>query len=45
MTQLHFSKNLSRLGTEAAFVVLARAAQLAQEGRDIINLGIGQNRF
>lgn len=45
MTQLRFSQNLSRLGTESAFVVLARAAQLAQEGRDIINLGIGQPDF
>lgn len=36
---------LSRLGTESAFSVLARAAQLQGEGRDIINLGIGQPDF
>ncbi len=34
-----------RLGTETAFSVLARAGQLAREGRDIINLGIGQPDF
>ncbi|MGC6484033.1 MAG: pyridoxal phosphate-dependent aminotransferase [Candidatus Puniceispirillales bacterium] len=33
------------LGTETAFTVLARAAALAAEGRDIINLGIGQPDF
>ena len=33
-----------RLGTETAFTVLARAAALAAEGRDIINLG-GQPDF
>ncbi|MDA7426181.1 pyridoxal phosphate-dependent aminotransferase [Thalassococcus lentus] len=45
MSDLHFAKSLSRLGTESAFVVLARAQALAAEGRDIINLGIGQPDF
>ena len=36
---------LSRLGTESAFEVLARATRLKQAGRDIINLGIGQPDF
>ncbi|MBZ0262270.1 MAG: pyridoxal phosphate-dependent aminotransferase [Hyphomicrobiales bacterium] len=40
-----FADSLSRLGTESAFVVLARAQKLASEGRDIINLGIGQPDF
>ncbi|MCC7482655.1 MAG: pyridoxal phosphate-dependent aminotransferase [Hyphomicrobiales bacterium] len=40
-----FADSLSRLGTESAFVVLARAQRLASEGRDIINLGIGQPDF
>ncbi|KAB1073603.1 pyridoxal phosphate-dependent aminotransferase [Methylobacterium planeticum] len=31
-----------RIGEENAFAVLARANQLASEGRDIVNLGIGQ---
>ncbi|WP_417248979.1 pyridoxal phosphate-dependent aminotransferase [Celeribacter sp.] len=44
-TTLKFAQSLSRLGTESAFVVLARAGQLAAEGRDIINLGIGQPDF
>jgi aspartate aminotransferase len=36
---------LSRLGTETAFEVLARANALAAQGKDIINLGIGQPDF
>lgn len=36
---------MSRLGTESAFEVLARARALEEEGRDIINLGIGQPDF
>ena len=36
---------LSRLGTESAFEVLARANALAAQGKDIINLGIGQPDF
>jgi aspartate/methionine/tyrosine aminotransferase len=39
------AENLQRLGTETAFEVLARAAALQAEGRDIINLGIGQPDF
>ncbi len=34
-----------RIGEENAFAVLARATELAQAGRDIINLGIGQPDF
>ena len=34
-----------RIGEENAFAVLARANQLAAQGRDIINLGIGQPDF
>jgi aspartate/methionine/tyrosine aminotransferase len=34
-----------RIGEENAFAVLARATQLAHQGRDIINLGIGQPDF
>jgi aspartate aminotransferase len=36
---------ISRLGTETAFDVLARAEALAATGRDVINLGIGQPDF
>jgi len=35
----------SRLGDENAFAVLARAAELQRQGRDIVNLGIGQPDF
>lgn len=45
MSGLIFADSLSRLGTESAFVVLARAQQLASQGRNIINLGIGQPDF
>ena len=34
-----------RIGEENAFAVLARAAALQSEGRDIVNLGIGQPDF
>jgi aspartate/methionine/tyrosine aminotransferase len=34
-----------RIGEENAFAVLARATDLAGQGRDIINLGIGQPDF
>ncbi len=36
---------MDRLGTETAFDVLARAAALQAQGRDIISLGIGQPDF
>ena len=42
---LHLADNLNRLGTETAFEVMARAADLAAKGKDIINLGIGQPDF
>jgi aspartate/methionine/tyrosine aminotransferase len=42
---MKFSHRMTHLGTETAFEVLARANQLAAQGRDIINLGIGQPDF
>lgn len=39
---LHTVPAFGRIGEENAFAVLARANALAAEGRDIINLGIGQ---
>ena len=36
---------MSQLGTESAFEVLARATALQRQGRNIINLGIGQPDF
>jgi aspartate/methionine/tyrosine aminotransferase len=45
MSQLEFAPGVTRLATESAFVVLARANALAAQGKDIINLGIGQPDF
>jgi aspartate/methionine/tyrosine aminotransferase len=42
---LQLAPNLKRLGTETAFEVLARADALKRQGKDIINLGIGQPDF
>ena len=42
---LQLAAGMRTLGTETAFEVLARANQLAAEGRNIINLGIGQPDF
>lgn len=39
------AEGMGRLGTETAFEVLARAEALKQQGKDIINLGIGQPDF
>ncbi|MCR4281851.1 MAG: pyridoxal phosphate-dependent aminotransferase [Bauldia sp.] len=41
----HTIAGFDRIGEENAFAVLARATELAAEGRDIINLGIGQPDF
>ena len=42
---MQLADGMARLGTETAFEVLARAAELERQGRDIINLGIGQPDF
>lgn len=42
---MQLSEKMSRLGTETAFEVLARAEALKSEGKDVINLGIGQPDF
>ncbi|MEM7240605.1 MAG: pyridoxal phosphate-dependent aminotransferase [Pseudomonadota bacterium] len=41
----HVASRINRLGTESAFSVLAHAQKLAAQGKDIINLGIGQPDF
>jgi aspartate aminotransferase len=41
----HTVANFDRIGEENAFAVLARATQLMREGKDVINLGIGQPDF
>lgn len=42
---MRLADSFTRLGTETAFEVLARAGALQAQGRDIINLGIGQPDF
>ena len=42
---LKTAASLSRLGTESAFEILARAQALIAQGKDVINLGIGQPDF
>ncbi|TVR05875.1 MAG: pyridoxal phosphate-dependent aminotransferase [Salinarimonadaceae bacterium] len=41
----HIVEAFSRIGEENAFAVLARATALKAQGRDVINLGIGQPDF
>ena len=45
MTVSTFAARMSRLGTESAFEVLAKAKQLEAQGKDIIHLEIGQPDF
>ena len=42
---MQLSKRIFQLETETAFAVLAKANKLVSEGKDIINLGIGQPDF
>jgi len=42
---MQVSKRIFELETETAFAVLAKANKLASEGKNIINLGIGQPDF
>ena len=42
---MKLAQSMSRLGTESAFEILARAKRLQAEGKDIINLGIGSPDF
>jgi len=42
---MRFASRMSRLGTENAFVVLGEVVKLKEQGRDIINLGVGEPDF
>ena len=44
-TAIRFAERMSRLGTEGAFEVLARARKLEAEGRHIVHLEIGEPDF
>ena len=39
------SKRLFNLETESSFAIFAKSKKLESEGKDIINLGIGQPDF
>src|SRR6476661_5170896 len=45
IAMLHTVSSFDRIGEENAFAVLARATELQRQGKDIINLGIGQPDF
>ena len=42
---IHVAQRMSRLGTETAFLVLARARALEAQGRDVVHLEIGEPDF
>ena len=44
-TELRLAQRMSRLGTETAFEVLAKARALEAKGRDIVHLEIGEPDF
>src|SRR5687768_6305919 len=45
ISELRLAKRMSRLGTETAFEVLARARALEAKGRNIVHLEIGEPDF
>ncbi len=42
---MKLAKRISRLGSENAFVVLAEVTKLREQGRDILNFGVGEPDF
>jgi len=45
MSSIKFAERMSRLGTEGAFEVLARARRLEAEGKHVVHLEIGEPDF
>jgi aspartate aminotransferase len=45
VTEIRFAERMSRLGTEGAFEVLAKARRLEAEGKRIVHLEIGEPDF
>ena len=45
MTAIRFAERMSRLGTEGAFEVLAKARRLEAQGRKVVHLEIGEPDF
>jgi len=42
---MKLARRIERLGTENAFVVLAEVTKLKEQGRDIVNFGVGEPDF
>ena len=42
---MRLAKRISRLGSENAFVVLAEVTKLKEQGKDILNFGVGEPDF
>ena len=42
---MKISKNVSRLGTEAVYNIFAKTKELAKQGKDILDLSLGQSDF
>ena len=42
---MNFAERMTRLGTESAFEVLARAKALERQGKEIVHLEIGEPDF
>jgi len=42
---MKIAKNVSRLGTEAVYNIFAKTKKLAKEGKEIIDLSLGQSNF
>ena len=36
------NKSMYQIGSDSAFAILARSNELSKNGKDVINLGIGQ---
>src|SRR5260370_25647056 len=45
VTEIRFAERISRLGTEGAFEVLAKARRLEADGKNIVHLEIGEPDF
>ena len=42
---MKIAKNVSRLGTEAVYNIFAKTKKLAEQGKQIIDLSLGQSDF
>ena len=42
---MKIAKNVNRLGTEAVYNIFAQTKELAKQGKDILDLSLGQSDF